>query len=198
LLFASFGIWELWQSLARARYKLAAFFLVVLFGSTAFVSMPQKDPTLWALDTYNSGLQALDARQLPLARERLDLAYSYSPRNAEINFAEGNLHLALGETSVAKGYYLSTLRLDPAHTGAYNNLGVLALEESRWELASRFFRHALINTPNNAKVYFLLAQAELRLGHRADARQAIARALELDPNRAEFRALQQKLAPATL
>jgi Tfp pilus assembly protein PilF len=198
LLFASFGIWELWQSLARARYKLTAFFLVLLFGSTAFVSMPQEDPTLWALDTYNSGLQALDAQQLPLARERLDLAYAYSPHNAEINFAEGNLHLALDETSVAKAYYLSTLRLDPAHTGAYNNLGVLALEESRWELARRFFQHALANAPNNPKVYFLLAQAELRLGHRAEAQRAIARALELDPSRPEFRALQQKLAQATL
>jgi tetratricopeptide (TPR) repeat protein len=196
LLFASFGIWELWQSLARARYKLAAFFLVMLFGSTAFVSMPQEDPTLWALDTYNSGLQALDAQQLPLARERLDLAYAYSPHNAEINFAEGNLHLALGETDVAKGYYLSTLRLDPTHPGAYNNLGVLALQESRWELASRFFRHVLTNAPNNVKVYFLLAQAELKSGHRAAAQQAIARALELDPSRAEFRALQQKLAQA--
>lgn len=196
LLFASFGIWELWQSLARARYGLAAFFLVVLFGSTAFVSMPQKDPTLWALDTYNSGLQALDAGHLPLARKRLDLAYAYSPHNAEINFAEGNLHLALGETNVAKGYYLSTLRLDPAHTGAYNNLGVLALQETRWELASRFFRHALTNSPNNAKVYFLLAQAELKSGHRAAAQQAIERALELDPSRAEFWALQQELTQA--
>jgi Tfp pilus assembly protein PilF len=196
LLFASFGLWELWHSFARARYGLAAFFLVALFGSTAFVSLAQKDPTLWALDTYNSGLQALDAKQLLLARERLDLAYAYSPHNAEINFAEGNLHLALGEPNVAKGYYLSTLRLDPAHTGAYNNLGVLALQETRWDLASRFLRHALTNAPNNAKVYFLLAQAELKSGHHVAARQAIEHALELDPGRAEFRALQQKLAPA--
>ena len=59
--------------------------------------------------------------------------------NAEINFAQGNLHLALGETGAAKDYYLSALRLDPEHVGVYNNLGVLALQESRWELAARFF-----------------------------------------------------------
>jgi Tfp pilus assembly protein PilF len=194
LLFASFGVWELWQSFATARYGLAALFLVALFGSTAFVSIPQKDPTLWALDTYNSGLQALDAEQLPLARERLDLAYAYSPHNAEVNFAEGNLHLALGEPNIAKGYYFSTLRLDTAHTGAYNNLGILALQESRWQPATRFFRHALESAPNNAKVYFLLAQAELKLDHRAEAQQAITRALELDPGRAEFRTLQKQLA----
>ena len=107
LLFASFAIWELWRRLATARYGSVALFLVLLFGCTAFVSLPQRDPTLWALDTYNSGLQALDAHQLPLARERLDLAYAYSPENAEINFAEGNLHLALGDIAAAKGCYFA-------------------------------------------------------------------------------------------
>ena len=62
------------------------------------------------------------------ARQRLDLAYAYSPENAEINFAEGNLHLALGRTDEAAQYYLAALRLDPTHAGAGNNLGVLALK----------------------------------------------------------------------
>ena len=194
LLFAAYGLWELWRSIATARYRLAGLFLFLLFFGTAFVSMPQKDPTLWALDTYNSGLQALDAQQIELARQRLDLAYAYSPHNAEINFAEGNLHLALRETDTAKSYYFSALRLDPEHVGAYNNLGVLALQESRWELAARFFRHALEHAPNNAKLHFLLAQAELKSGERAAARRSIERAVELDPGRPEFRALQQVLA----
>ena len=194
LLFAAFGLWYLWRNIATARYWLAGLFLVLLFFGTAFVSMPQKDPTLWALDTYNSGLQALDAQQIELARERLDLAYAYSPHNAEINFAEGNLHLALGETDTAKNYYFSALRLDPEHVGAYNNLGVLALQENRWEMASRFFRHALEYASSNAKLYFLLAQAELKAGEGAAARRSIERAVELDPARPEFRALQQVLA----
>ena len=86
------------------------------------------------------------------------------------------------------------MRLDPEHVGVYNNLGVLALQESRWELAARFFRHALEHAPNNAKLHFLLAQAELKSGERAAARQSIERAIELDPDRPEFRALQQDLA----
>ncbi len=196
LLFASFGVWELWQSLARARYGMAALFLATLFGTTAFVSMPQKDPTLWALDTFNSGLQALDAGQLPVAKKKLDLAYAYSPDNAEINFAQGNLHLALGETNAAKGFYFAALRLDPTHSGAYNNLGVLALRESRWELAGRFFRHALEVAPDNAKVYFLLAQAEMKAGRRAEAEAAITRALALEPDRPEFQALRAELTRA--
>ena len=197
LLFAAFGLWELWRNIATARYRLAGLFLFLLFFATAFVSMPQKDPTLWALDTYNSGLQALDARQLELARRKLDLAYAYSPYNAEINFAEGNLHLALGETGTAKSYYFSALHLDPEHVGTYNNLGVLALKESRWELATRFFRHALEHAPNNAKLYFLLAQAQLKSGERAAARRSIERAVELDPARPEFQTLQHDLAESS-
>jgi Tfp pilus assembly protein PilF len=196
LLFASFGIWELWQSLARARYKLAAFFLVMLFGSTAFVSMPQEDPTLWALDTYNSGLQALDAQQLPLARERLDLAYAYSPHNAEINFAEGNLHLALGETTTAEHFYLSVLRLDPWHIGACNNLGLLALEEKRWGLATQFFHRALTSSPNDAKLLYLLARAEFGSDDFPAALDAISAALQLDPTRLEFAALRDEIEKA--
>ncbi len=193
LLFAGYGVWELKQTIATARYRQCAVFLLLLLASTAFVSMPQRDPTLWALDTYNSGLQALDAGQLALARRKLDLAYAYSPHNAEINFAEGNLHLALGETDVAKGYYFTALRLDPTHAGAYNNLGILALQESHWELAVRFFRQAIKNTPRDAKIYFLIAQAQSKLNDRDGARQSIARAVELDPSRPEFRALQRDL-----
>ncbi len=193
LLFASFGIWELWQSLARARYATAALFLIALFGATAFVSVPQKDPTLWALDTFNSGLQALDAEQLPLARKKLDLAYAYSPDNAEINLAEGNLHLALGEIAAAKAYYFATLRLDPQHSGALNNLGVLALQEKRWDLALNFLQHALTGSPNDAKIHYLLARAYLETNDLPSARAQIAAALQTAPGRPEFRALAQEI-----
>jgi Flp pilus assembly protein TadD len=71
---------------------------------------------------------------------------------------------------------------------------VLALQENRWEMASRLFRHALEYASNNAKLYFLLAQAELKAGERLAARRSIERAVELDPARPEFRALQQVLA----
>jgi hypothetical protein len=193
LLFAAFGLWELWQTLANRQYRLTGIFLGLLFCSTSFVSMPQYDPTLWALDTYNSGLQALEAKVLQLASRKIDLAYAYSPQNAEINFAEGNLHLALGETTAAKGFYLSTLRLDPEHSGAFNNLGILALQEKRWSLAINFFQHALVRSPNDAKIHYLLAQAYLSSGDLAGAWAAIAKATQLDPTRPEFNSLQQEI-----
>lgn len=194
LLFAAYGLWELWQSIATARYRLAGLFLFLLFFGTAFVSMPQKDPTLWALDTYNSGLQALDAQQLELARQKLELAYAYVPENSEINFSLGNLHLAQGDHSGAKAFYAAALRLDPRHKGALNNLGVLALTEEQWSLATDFFAHTLKEYPRDAKVHYLLAQALLRSGNVQDARNEIVKALELNPDQPEFVTLRDEIS----
>ena len=197
LLFAAYGLWELWQSTAMARYRLAGLFLFLLFFNTVFVAMPQRDPTLWALDTYNSGLQALDAEQLSLARKKFDLAYAYSPHNAEMNFAEGNLHVALGETAIAKNYYIAVLRLDPEHSGALNNLGVLALREKRWTLAINFFRHALVHSPNDAKLHYLLARADLELNNLPQARFEITEAIKRAPTQPEFLGLKQEIERRT-
>jgi tetratricopeptide (TPR) repeat protein len=196
ILFAAFGLWELWQQLANARYREAAVFLLLLFGATAFVSLPQKDDSLWGLDSYNSGLQALEQGQLAIAKHKLDLAYAYSPRNAEVNFAEGNLHVALGEKQRAKSFYFTALLLDPRHGGAFNNLGLLALGEGKWELAARFFRHALAQLPNDSKLHYLLAQAELKSGKPLVAKEEIASALREDPGRSEYLELRTQILTA--
>ncbi|HEY1770731.1 MAG TPA: tetratricopeptide repeat protein [Chthoniobacterales bacterium] len=198
ILFAAFGIFQLWENLVRARMREAAIFGVLLFGATGFVSLPQKDPSLWALDPYNSGLQALDAGDLPLARAKLDRAYAYAPRNAEINFAEGNLSLAEGHVALSKNFYRTTLQLDPQHVGAFNNLGLLALNEKRYTLARHFFAHALAVAPNDAKLCYLFARAAFASGDLVAARNAISAALQLDSSRPEFVALKGEIKQATL
>ena len=196
LLFAGFGVWELGRNLATGRWREATLFTALLFGATGFVSIPQGDRSLWALDTYNSGLQALEIENLPLAQQKLDRAYAYSPLNAEINFAEGNLHLALGKTELAKKFYLAALRLDPAHVGACNNLGVLASQERRWPLAIAFFHRALAAAPNDAKLHYLLARAQLEAGDVRVANEEISNAIKLDPRRVEFTLLRSEVEQA--
>jgi tetratricopeptide (TPR) repeat protein len=192
-LFAAFALWELWSRLANARYTEACVFVALLFGGTAFVSMPQKDETLWGLDSFNSGLQALEVGRLEAAKGKLDVAYAYSPHNAEVNFAEGNLQLALNDRERARSFYARTLLLDPTHAGAFNNLGVLALQDGRWELAAKFFRHAIEHSPADSKIYYLLAWAELESGKPLVAKEEIARALFHDPGRSEYRRLKKRI-----
>jgi tetratricopeptide (TPR) repeat protein len=193
LLGASFGLWELGQNCVRARYGQAALYCLLLLGAGWFVTRPQKDPGLWALDAYNAGWQALQTDNLAMAEKNLSLAYAYVPENAEINFAMGNLAHAKGDESAAKRYYASCLHLNPRHAGALNNLGILASGEERWELAARFFAKAIEINPGDDKTHYLLAKTYLRLGDREKARGEIARALAIDPTEPEFLKLRDEI-----
>ena len=196
LLGASFGVSELWESCVSARYSRAALYLALLLAATLFVSIRQKDPGLWALDAYNSGWQELQSNNLPLAEKKLDVAYAYAPENAEVNFALGNLRLDQGNKSAAESYYLATLRLDSNHEGACNNLGILALQEKRWELAAKFLTKALQQDRQDAKTYYLLAQAHFGNGDLRNASLEIAEALKLNPRRSDFRDLHEQIQRA--
>jgi Flp pilus assembly protein TadD len=85
------------------------------------------------------------------------------------------------------------LSLDPRHRGAINNLGVLALENGRPDIAEQRFREALAIDGRNAKTHFLLAKTLLVEGDRETARIEIDRALSLAPNRSEFHSLRQQI-----
>jgi tetratricopeptide repeat protein len=193
LVFAAFGVWEFWESCVSARFRVAVAYAALLLLATLFVSIPKRDPSLWALDSYNTGLQALDSNHLRDAERKFDLAYAYVPDNAELNFALGNLRLARGDKNGAKSYYVTTLHLDPRHEGSYNNLGVLALEEKRGKLAANCFAKALEQNPRDAKTHYLLARAYLITGNADDARNEIEKAIQLDSVQPEFRTLKETL-----
>ena len=196
LLFAACGLSTFWQACATHQFRTAAVYLALLIGSTIFVAWPQREPSLWALDGYNSGWQALESNDLATAERKLNIAYAYVPENAETNFALGNLRLARNERTAAKSYYLATLRLDPSHEGAYNNLGVLALQEERWSVAAKFFQRALLQDPRNAKTYYLLAEAHFKAGDIESASTEIAQALRLNPTQPDLCQLNAQIEQA--
>jgi hypothetical protein len=109
ILFGVFALMIFWTSCATGNWRNVAIYLTFLFLSVLFVGLPQRDPSLWALDAYNSGWQALESNNLPLAEKKLGLAYAYVPDNPETNFALGNLRLAQGRTTGAESYYRATL-----------------------------------------------------------------------------------------
>ena len=141
------------------------------------------------MEAYNSGRQALDENNLPLAEQHLQRAYAYVPDNPETNFALGNLRLAQGNRPAAKSFYHATLQFDGRHKSALNNLGVLALEDRQWQTAINFFRASLQSDPADAKTHYLLARAELENGNTAAALSEIEIALRLNSEQPEFRAL---------
>jgi len=194
LVLGALGLHRLWIQVASGNHRNAALQMGLIVASALFVTLPRPDPSLWALEAYNSGRLALETNNLSQADYCLQRAYAFVPRNAETNFALGNLRLAQGDSTAARNFYRAALEIDGKHKGALNNLGVLALNENEAPAAVDYFRRALALEPRNAKTHYLLAKALDLAGNRPDARTEAARALELDPAQPEFKTLQERLA----
>jgi len=192
-IFAAVGLVTLFSNLAAGKFRSALSYGVLLAVSTLFVSWPQSDPSLWALDAYNSGWQALESGDLALAENKLQLARAYVPTNPETNFALGNLRLAEGNSGAASAFYLATLQLDNHHRGALNNLGVMALDGGKFDSAEDWLRQAEDVDPRNAKIHFLLAKTLLAKDEHELARDEIEIAVRLRPNQIEFQQLKQAI-----
>jgi tetratricopeptide repeat protein len=193
LVFAAFGLITCYSNFVAGKFNSVISYGALLAVSTLFVSWPQRDPSLWALDAYNSGWQALESGDLALAENKLQLARAYVPTNPETNFALGNLRLAEGNSAAASAFYLATLQLDNHHRGALNNLGVLALDGGKFDAAENWLRHAEDVDPGNAKIHFLLAKTLLAKDEHEMAREEIEIAIRLRPNQTEFQQLKQKI-----
>jgi len=196
LALATYGLSILWESLMTKRLRIAAVYLFVLAGWAVAVSSPKRDSSLWALDAYNSGWQALESNNLSLAERKLATAYAYVPDNVETLFALGNLRLAEEKPTEAESFYRAALSIDPKHKGAINNLGVIAIDADRYGEAADWFRLAAKIDPRNAKTHFLLAKTFVAEGNWSAARNEIDKALELNPNQAEFAALWNEIRKA--
>ena len=197
LMLAGIGLWLVWRSLVQPRggeLRRAIGYSCSLVVAAAFVSWPQRDPALWALESYNSGWQALECGDLPLAAGKLTTALQYVPENAETNFALGNLKLAQGRVGAAQAFYLTTLRLDKSHRGALNNLGVVALERGEYKTAEVWLEQAEQIEPLNSKTHFLLATALFRQSNFEAAQSEVDAAISLNPNQVEFQDLRSRIA----
>ena len=193
LIFATLGLQRLWNYCSLGEFRNAGLYLGVVAASALFVTLPRHDPSLWALEAYNSGRLALELNNLPLAEQHLLRAQAFVPNNPETSFALGNLRLAQGDRPAAKVFYDQTLRLDPQHKAALNNLGILSLDEKLWPLAEAYLGRALAQDPRNAKTHFLLARAKFGAGEYAAAEAELAQALALQPEQPEFLRLRDEI-----
>lgn len=193
LIFASVGGVLFWQALRTAKWRRALLYLGIAGVSFAFTRSPHSNAELQAVDDYNAGFRALETRKLDRAQMFLEKAYAQMSDNDEANFALGNLWMEKGEPKKAKVFYRRTLELNPKHGGAYNNLGVIALSENRWQVAESFLRRALASDPSDAKTCYLLAKARLGMDDKPGAMVFAQKAVSLEPQRKLFRTLLEEL-----
>jgi hypothetical protein len=194
LILSAVGLSMLWQSIVAMRSREIVVYVGVLLVATTCVAWPKRAPSLWALDAYNSGWQALQANDFDLAEKKLGLARAYVLDNEEGDFALGNLRLAQGRRGEASAFYRETLKIDRHHKGALNNLGVMALDEGDLPAARMYLQAALGQDRGNPKTHYLLAKAALAMGDIHMATALIDRAIALGGERSEFVALRAQIA----
>lgn len=195
LLGATFVV-ELWDSLLCRKWAKGLGLGAIGIATTFLVSIPQSDESLWILDYYNIGANSTRAGELDKAQRNLEQAFAYDPTNADTNFALGNLWLEKNDHVQAKFFYQRTLQAEPTHAKAWNNAGVLAMQEERWALADKLFSHCLANAPKDAKAHFLAARTKLELKDLQGAQKEIKAALELSREEKAFQELDQKIKAA--
>ena len=139
------------------------------------------------------------------SQRNFETAYAYVPDNSEINFALGNLWLEKSNRAIdphtrendrvrARDFYIRTLQFKPRHASALNNLGVLAMEDKRWDLSEKFLLGSIDAEPDDAKTYYLLARVRFESGKADAAKAPLKKALELRPAQKEFLELREKIA----
>ena len=195
LLFASAGLWTFWQNCSLGRNQMVTAYLAMVAAMTTFVTWPQRDPAIWALKFYNSGLQALDREDWTQARQDLEHAHFYAPGSTEVNLALGNLWLKQEKLDLAKLYYSAVLQTNSRHRAALSNLGLVLLSGNSWEDAATYLRIALDIDPNDGKIHYLYARAQFGAGHVSEAISEIQTALRLNPGQPEFERFYELVRP---
>ncbi len=203
------GLAILWQHIAQANWRAAGISFATMAAAAWFCTQSRADAG-WALDFYKAGIRATQASvlakdpavaaaALDRAGRNLETAYAYADANADLVFALGNVWWERHDTTRAEACYLRAVELSIAanpnrgHDGALTNLGVLTAHRGAWAQAERYFSESLHFDPVDAKTWVFLGEARARLGDQAGAREATARASELQLGLPEIEKLREKL-----
>jgi type IV pilus assembly protein PilF len=119
-----------------------------------------------------------------LALFELTKASRLIPRDPDVHFALGTVHLIREEPELAKEEFQKTLELDKKHADAYNNLGYAYLKLGQWDEAIESCQKALVevnyDTPERAMT--IIGWAYYKKGESARALEMLKRALNIKDN----------------
>jgi len=128
-------------------------------------------PTMLGFVLYGAGRYEEAATAYKRAVElRPDMPDSYQMLGASYH--------NLGDLDRAVGYYEHAVRLGP-HAAAFSNLGTVYYARGRYIDAVRAFHEAIARDPRRPNTHMNLADARMKLGQRAAARDGYAQARDL-------------------
>lgn len=131
----------------------------------------------------NMGTVMSDSGDFASANELYAQALKRAPRSAQadILFNIGEMEHRRRNTAKASGMYAASLKINPLHRRALNNLGTILISEGNYAEGAKLFRKALMLEPSNPKLMVNLAFAETLSGNKAEALRLAVNALSLDP-----------------
>jgi len=100
----------------------------------------------------------------------------------------------MGKTGEAIEAYEKSLSLNPFDARAFNNVGVIQMENREFNKAFAAFRKAVSIHPGHARAYFNMAQIALRRGDEEGALRYLGKGLQYEDNQ-RARALLKQLRP---
>lgn len=104
--------------------RFAAFLLLAAFAATPAAAPSDEDTPEGALEPdYAAGVQAIEAKDWPLAIRHLASAALRDTRNADIQNYLGYAQRNAGDLAAAHRHYNRALQLNPRHRGAHEYLG---------------------------------------------------------------------------
>lgn len=140
----------------------------------------------------NEFAQGHAAQAVALYREALNS----SPDDALLTFKFATALDKAGDTAGEKSALEKAIQLDPGLAAAHNQLGYLASRSGDSAAAEKHFRDAVHAAPAYAEAWVNLAATLGMESKISEARQAIASALQADPNNTAAKQLQQELNAA--
>lgn len=152
------------------------------------------DDATQAAVSAGQGDRDMDAGKLDEAIRQYRDAVQAQPESANYHY---KLAVALhrkGDEAGERAQLEAAIKIDPNMAGAQNSLGFLLSRNGDADGAVEHYRLAVQAAPEWTDAWINLAAALAVEAHFGEARQAVAKALELDPGNAQAKALRDQLA----
>ncbi len=130
------------------------------------------------------GARYLDLGMLSVAKEKLELAYAYDSKNADIDNALAVLYERIKQFDNARYYYQQALALKPDDPSVKNNYGRFLCEQGNHDEGTDLLKQSVQQPLNNRRWLALtnLGLCQLRQDLPQQAEQAFRKALQLQPD----------------
>lgn len=158
------------------QYDLGTIFLKRMENVTGTtISMTTLNAPGEAKHAYEKGKKAFEADKLPAAEKELDKAVKIYPNFAAAWSLLGDVHLQQKQLDQAMKEYQQALTADPQYVNPVFGLGLIAMQEKRWQDAAQFTEQVVkMNAAAFPSAYFYDAVANYNLG-KADLAEENAR-----------------------